>query len=114
MKTFLASILVLLFVTSAQAAHKDSHNPPGQTKKQLTPVCDCLAVEVRKSVFRNKDIIHPNLELVISGILIQGNLECVGRPDRQDRGEASFRAILSVLSWMQDEDRAIMQSLCPR
>ncbi len=99
----LFAALLLLGVTPALAHHKAGHpTPPGQEL-----VCDCLAVEVRQSVFENRDLLNnPESRDLVGALTVSGFIHCT-EPDPaiDTSGESVLRLILFMLSGEHPADQ---------
>ncbi len=104
MRLLLCAAVALLLATPAQAFHKLDHVPPGQA----LPVCDCLAVEIRQSVFENSErlVFDQSLRNLVGVLTVMGEMECV-EPESGfvGSGEATLRHIIFLLDGIQSQDQ---------
>lgn len=105
MKLLLCTFVALLLVAPAQAFHKPDHIPPGQA----LPVCDCLAVEIRQSVFFNAErlVFDRNIRDLIGVLTVLGEMECTdpGPDGFPSPGEPTLRTVLFILDGIQSQDQ---------
>ncbi len=110
MNSLLALICFLAFALNfspAYSNHKIGHaTPPGLQDKQA--VCDCLAVEIRQSVFENSARLAGDQQTreLIAILTVFGSMECTEPdPDFATVGEALFRAAMLELTGIEAVDQ---------
>ncbi len=110
MKLLFGVFVALLLATPAQAFHKNDHTPPGLA----LPLCDCLVVEVRASIFAHQStlIADPVLRMAIGDLYGSGALFCTElEPD--PRGEPMLRNLLVFFDGL-DGVPGESDDICPR
>lgn len=99
--TIAALALSFLVTLTATTSANPPQIPPGLEQKGFTllSVCDCLAVEVRQSVFENRDILFSTARDLVGSLIVSGFIHCT-EPDSEveTSGESVLRLILFMLS----------------
>ncbi len=104
-KHLVVAVSLVLDFSPALANHKIGHpTPPGRA----LPVCDCLAVEMRQSVFENRGmlLLSPPSRDLVGALTVTGFVHCTEPNSEVDTsGESVLRLVLFMLSGVHPADQ---------